>query len=138
MVTDLAAGGRAEWAEDWEVMGENVDCAELGRSGMALAAAAARLCAAIASRTEERPLKVGLELLVLETDDASEDAFGLFWSFSSNCFDFASSVAMILSQVSAVDKNVRRCLRFSTSWPNLSKSPESSSRVFPNFGIRIS
>jgi hypothetical protein len=85
-----------EEVEDWEVMGGNVDCAELGRSGIALAAAAARLCAAIASRTEERPLKAGLALLVLETEDASEDAFGLFWSFSNNCFDFASSVAMIL------------------------------------------
>lgn len=77
-------------------MGENVDCAELGRSGMAFAAAAARLCAAIASRTEERPLKAGLVLLVLETEDASEDALGLFWSFSSNCFDFTSRLAMIL------------------------------------------
>jgi hypothetical protein len=63
---------------------------------MAFAAAAARLCAAIASRTEERPLKAGLVLLVLEIEDANEGALGLFWSFSSNCFDFASRLAMIL------------------------------------------
>jgi len=42
-VADLAAGGREEEAEDCDMMGENVDCAELGRSGMAFAAAAARL-----------------------------------------------------------------------------------------------
>jgi hypothetical protein len=106
VVTDLAAGGRVEEVEGWEVMGGNVDCAELGRSGIALVAAAARLCAAIASRTEERPLKAGLALLVLEIEDASEDAFGLFWSFSNNCFDFASSVAMILdNRVSPVGEN---------------------------------
>jgi hypothetical protein len=110
VVTDLAAAGRVEEVEDWDVMGENVDCAELGRSGMALAAAAARLCAAIASRTEERPLKAGLVLLVLETEDASEDALGLFWSFSSKCFDFVSRVAMILDRVSVVGEKAGELL----------------------------
>lgn len=75
-----------------------MDCAEVGRSGIAFAAAAAaaRRCAAIASRTEARPLKAGLALVVLDTDEASEVAFGLFLSLSSNCLDFASSVSMIL------------------------------------------
>ena len=39
---------------------------------------------------------------MLETEDASEDALGLFWSFSSNCFDFASRVAMILDIIKLV------------------------------------
>lgn len=78
-------------------MGDRMDCADVGRSGIALvAAAAARRCAAIASRTEARPLNAGLVLVELDTEEAREVTLGLFLSFSSNCFDFASSVSMIL------------------------------------------
>jgi len=47
-------------------------------------------------------LNAGLELAMLDTDDARDVAFGLFLSFSSNCLDFASSVSMILEEVSMV------------------------------------
>lgn len=73
-----------------------MDCAEVGRSGIAFAAAAALRWAAIASRTDARPLKAGLELVELDTEEAREVIFGLFLSLSSNCLDFASSVSMIL------------------------------------------
>lgn len=93
-VPDLPGPGRP--AEEMDVIGERTDCAEVGRSGMAFAAAAARLCAAIASLTDARPLKAGLALALLETDEAKELAFGLFLSLSRSCFDFASRLSMIL------------------------------------------
>jgi hypothetical protein len=79
-----------------------MDWAEIGRSG-SLAAIAARRCAAIASRTETRPLNapgfdLDTALVVLDTDEAIEPAFGLLGSFCSSPFDLASRLSMMLDK----------------------------------------
>jgi hypothetical protein len=101
---DSADGGRAPAAR----MGprvevgasrlENVDWAELGRSGRFLPRAARRW-AMIASRTDGRVCTPGLALtlLMLETEDAMEPLLGLLMSFSSaNLILGSSRLAMNL------------------------------------------
>lgn len=109
---ELFAAGRAPLAREgvrfvrWPAevggcfTGENVDCAELGRSGI-LRAASAFLWAIIASLTDGRTdpapfLDLPRDPTELLRDEARDDALGLPGSRSRSCFDFASRFDMIL------------------------------------------
>ena len=82
-------------------MGENVDCAELGRSGILLAASAffwAMIASLTDGRTDPGPFRdLPNELIELLIDEAKDGALGLPGSLSRSCFDFASRFDMILS-----------------------------------------
>jgi hypothetical protein len=109
-VVERAALGRAlTELEDEDLTGEKDDCAELGRSGNLSAAAwAAFRCATIASRIDCLPdASPGFAFEVvlapkLDTEEASDPAFGFLESFSSWPLDLASRLFIILWSVSLV------------------------------------
>ncbi len=86
----MSAARPLDEVEDGCRVGEKLDCAELGRSGIRRAANWAFFCAAIVSLSEDRAgafvaFTFEVALAALETEAEKEAALGLLESFSSSC-----------------------------------------------------